>query len=348
MLSKKTNIFITLLLCLSLLSSVGMLFFHEEAAANEILSSAPKAFSVNGAFNIDVLDETEGYISDHFALRQLYARAWAKLNAVLFHTSVEEQVVLGKDGWLFFEKTLDDYRGIGLSDEELSQIAKKLSDMQSELESQGKTFIFTIAPNKNSLYPQYMPKYIQNDAESSNAARLKAFLDAEGVRYVDLFEAFRSQSEPLYYATDSHWTDRGAALAADRLLSAAGIRGDFFTEQFAAGERHLGDLYDMLYPGSKANEDSSVIAEGFSFENLNEPKGGNAITIRTEQAAAEGKLFCWRDSFGISLYPYLAESFGEAVFSRATDYDLTSADVQSSDVVILEIVERNIPRLLSD
>ena len=31
---------------------------------------------------------------------------------------------------------------------------------------------------------------------------------------------------------------------------------------------------------------------------------------------------CWRDSFGIALYPYLAETFHDAVFSRSATYDL--------------------------
>ena len=346
MIFKKSNFFICLSLCLCLIPSVGMLFGTQEAAANEILCGAPTVLSENGAFNLDVLDETEDYIADHFALRQQSARVWAELNATIFKSSVEPQVVLGKDGWLFFDKSLDDYTGDALTDEELSRIAKSLAAMQKELEAQGKTFIFTIAPNKNSLYPTYMPDYVPKRTEHSNAARLKAFLEQEGVRYVDLYEAFRSKSEPLYYETDSHWTEKGAALAADQLFAAAEIRSDFFHAEFIPGERHLGDLYEMLYPGSAANEASEELAAGFHFEHLNAPNGGNAITLRTVNASEPGKLFCWRDSFGISLYPYLAERFGEAVFSRSTNYDLSNADVQSSDVVILEIVERNICKLL--
>ena len=67
------------------------------------------------------------------------------------------------------------------------------------------------------------------------------------------------------------------------------------------------------------------------------------MNIRTRNAAGEGSLFCWRDSFGIALYPYLAEAYAEAVFSRSTDYRLPEGDW---DTLVLEIVERNLPNLL--
>jgi hypothetical protein len=77
---------------------------------------------------------------------------------------------------------------------------------------------------------------------------------------------------------------------------------------------------------------------------LNDPKGGDAITIRTEGPGA-GRLYCWRDSFGVALYPYLAEAFAEAVFTRSADYVLPEGDYE---VFILEIAERNLPSLLGE
>ncbi len=54
--------------------------------------------------------------------------------------------------------------------------------MQEYIESQGKQFAFTIAPNKNSIYPlEHMPDYIENRHGESNAARIGAYLDTAGV-----------------------------------------------------------------------------------------------------------------------------------------------------------------------
>lgn len=337
-----------LFLALSLLPLLVLLIFGPgRAAANERLSPAPKLTAADGAFNAQVLTELSDYFADHFGLRREAASAWAGLNAAL-GASVEDQVILGKEGWLYYSETEDDYRGLGLSDEELAAVARNLARAQAALAERGIRFVFTVAPNKNSLYPSQMPDYIPRDADSSNAARLPALLEAEGVRYADLYAPFLAEPETLYFAADSHWNSRGAALAADTLLRAANRESDWYAQPFNGRQPHTGDLAEMLYPRRTPREDDPVCAQAFRHSCEGDPNGGNAITIRTRCDGAEGALYCWRDSFGISLYPYLADGFGSAVFSRAAVYDLTKEEVLSSDVVILEIVERNLSRLAAD
>ena len=165
------------------------------------------------------------------------------------------------------------------------------------------------------------------------------------MNYVDLFSVFAEKQEVLYYQTDSHWTNRGAALAADALLGAAGKDSAYFAGPFAEGEPHPGDLYEMLYPTGKEREESESYATGFAYSLSGDPRGGNALKISSSCEGREGVLLCWRDSFGISLYPYLADSFSEASFLRDTNYDPAKIDETGADVVILEIVERNLSQL---
>ena len=337
---RRSQIFISLFLVLCLTPFVGLLLGFESAAgANEILAPAPR-------FGPTMLNEAADYVADRFALRQHCISLWSWLNEKLLHTSAEEQVILGKEGFLYFSDTLDDYTGVSLSDGELRQIAERLAALQSELESERKQFVFTIAPNKNSLYPAWMPANIENRHENSNAVRLIPHLEACGVHYADLFTPL--SAELLYYHTDTHWTARGAALGADTLLAALGRDSAYAAHDFGTAGLHKGDLYEMLYPTFAGREAEVTDLTGLSYTALNDTNGGNAITIRTESAEGSGKLLCWRDSFGIALYPYLADAFGTATFSRAADYDLSRFDGTEYDTVILEIVERNLPRLLPD
>ena len=69
------------------------------------------------------------------------------------------------------------------------------------------------------------------------------------------------------------------------------------------------------------------------------------LRIETTSAGTNGNLLMFRDSFGNTLHSLLAESFGHAVFSRATPYDLGAMDTIQADTVILEIVERNLKNL---
>ena len=342
---KAKLIFISIFIVLCLIPSAGMLIFGEaQPAANEVLAGRPSVTTRSGEVNLSFLSDVSDYIADRFAFRQELATAWAGVNAKLLGTSVEEQVILGSDGWLYFSDTLPDYTGQGMSDAELRYLANDLTLMQEYIEGQGKRFIFTVAPNKNSIYPEHMPDYIENRHSESSAARVGAYLDAAGVNYLDLFDVLGSE-ENLYYITDTHWNSRGAALAADGLLNMLGRGVDYSAASFAATEEHRGDLYEMLYPAGRVTETASAYGGEFSYVCESDPNGGNAITIKTACDGGIGGLMCWRDSFGIALYPYLAQSFAAATFSRSADYDLTLAE--SADTVIIELVERNLSNILS-
>ena len=151
---KAKLIFISIFIVLCLVPSAGMLLFGEaQPAANEVLAAKPAITTRSGEFNLSFLSDVSDYIADRFAFRQELATAWAGVNVKLFGTSVEEQVVLGRDGWLYFSDTLPDYMGQGMSDTQLRYLANDLALMQEYIESQGKQCALTIAPNKNSIYP---------------------------------------------------------------------------------------------------------------------------------------------------------------------------------------------------
>ena len=83
-----------------------------------------------------------------------------------------------------------DYLGqSALTDRALDNIAHNLGIIRGYAESHGARFVFTIAPNKNTLYPGAMPYYYIRSTQPGNAERLKERLAEEGVRYVNLFEA---------------------------------------------------------------------------------------------------------------------------------------------------------------
>ncbi len=334
-------VFILLLMTASLIPSVGLLLFGAgESSGNEKKAELP-ALVKDGSLNIGVLDEYKEYIAQNFFLREEAVTGWARLSAGLGQAS-NDQLTLGADGWLYYRETLDDYRGIGLPEDQLLEIARNLSLAQQSAAQHGASFLFAVAPNKISLYDGEAPAYLINAHDSSNAARLQPLLDKAGVGTVDLFDTFSKEEETLYYRTDSHWTVKGAALGADTVMAAFGRPTQYFSQDFSVPGTHRGDLYDMLYPRGRLEEEEPLSSRVFSYNTLGNARGGEAVTIRTANDSADGKLFCLRDSFGNALYPYLAESFGSATFSRSDRYDLLRSEAQEADFVLFEIVERNI------
>lgn len=314
------------------------------AGANEVLARPPQPVKA-GRPNVAFLHDAAAYFDDHFALRQALIMANASLTAGVFHASAAPEVILGRESWLYYADTLGDYtQSAPMTERQLYCAARSLFLMQEYAASQGCAFVFAAAPNKNTLYPQYMPARYQRGAGGSNLTRLYALLAQQQVTACDLRAALLAADEPVYYRTDSHWTGYGSALAHDALLAALGREGSLSDEAFSM-QPHLGDLYEMLYPAGTQQEQGLRLSRERTFSYAGTVHGADDLLIRTQCAQADGSVVMFRDSFGNTLHEDLAESFGAACFSRAMPYDLTLLHQEQADTLIVELVERNLGKL---
>ena len=342
------HIFIAVFILLCLVPSVGMLLPERETAgANEILTPLPALRDAEGTLNTDYLTNLTDYVEDRFFLRQDLVTAWSALNQRLLHTSIADSVLLGRDGWLYFGETLDDYTGAApMTAGETAAAAHNLALVSEYCAGQGAAFLFTVAPNKNSIYPQHMPDLPVFSAHK-NAEALAEALAEEGVAYYDLFAALRNREETLYFRQDSHWNSKGAALAADGINAALGRQSNYFAGPFQPSAVHRSDLYAMLYPAGAWLEEDQCYGGELTFDYEAPVRSENDLNIRTTSGGS-GSLLMFRDSFGGLLYPYLADSFGKAHFSRAAAYRLDQIAVREADFVVVELVERNLRWLLEN
>jgi hypothetical protein len=310
-----------------------------EAGANERLSPAPVLWK-DGQINDNFLFDTAVWFNDHFFLRQELISANNLLNTSLLQTSEKDSVILGTDGWLYYGSTLDDYTGRNpMSDRELSAASRNLELMAQYCAENNKRFTFMICPNKNSLYSGNMPDFGAVNLEHDGVKLLSL---TENVTYVDLFEAFSQQDEILYFRTDSHWNSKGAALGADLINGSFGKTTDYFSGSFAQTNDYTGDLYEMLYPAFSGNESQPIYQGQLDFTFTGKQTRPDSITLLTQSSGSDS-LLAYRDSFGNLLFPYLADSYGSARFSRSTSYDLTL----DADYILIELVERNLRYLIT-
>ena len=312
------------------------------------LAPMPSLFE-DGSFNIDYLGQLGDYFSDHFAFRQQLVSLDSAIRGRIFGVSTVDSVVVGRDGWLFFTDTVNDFTGAEpLSDRALFNIANNISIMQQYAEANGARFVFTIAPNKNTLYPQFMPYTLTAaDRSSHNAIRLREKLDALGVNYVDLFDMFDARGEVLYLKRDSHWNDRGALLVCNELLRAADREDAVYVDGDCELVDFTGDLNSMLYPlNSKPEKNYDYGISG--YDTVTGSGSVEDALIVTSCSDAPGSLLMYRDSFGNSMLPFMARAFGSAAFMRTVPYNTgMHTGVYQPDTVIVEKVERNIDELAS-
>ncbi len=334
---------VCLLLCASL--SLGLpVFGPAKAAANERLASQPQ-LKIKEEWNTGFLSDLAKYVGDRFFLRQELITARSRAFSLLGSSTVKD-VILGRQGWLYYGPTLADYCGTDrLSDGELAAAAHNLGLMREYCEGSGKAFLFVPVPNKNTLYGENMPAY--RAAGTHDIHRLFPLLEEERVPFANLLAAFAEQEETLYFAHDSHWNSKGAALAADVINASLGRTSAYYSAPFEERIRHDGDLYEMLYPAGTDPETDPVCGLTLSYTRQGNDTRPDSITISTG-GGRSGSLLAFRDSFGNSLYPYLADSFASARFSRLTAYDLLLAEETGAECVVVELVERNLVYLLQN
>jgi len=151
-----------------------------------------------------------------------------------------EEIVVGRDGFLFFLKEVEMAAGPGFLRRHFAEIrgtdagaepastdaAGAIVDFNRQLHDSGIHLVFMPIPAKPFIYPeQVWPGYPAAAGPAWNRDRdaFKSRLAAAGVDVLDvtddLWNAKARSAESLFLKLDTHWTPRGLAVAADRLAA---------------------------------------------------------------------------------------------------------------------------------
>ena len=336
-------LYIIIVFAILLVPFLGMSFWATDRTTENTTLSEWPAFVKDGKPNINYLEDMGDYFEDHFAFRLQMLTANAMIWSKGFDTSTTDQVVTGKDDWLYFSGTMDDYTGRDLlSDRELKAIVHNLSLMDSYVEFCGGRLIVTVAPNKNTLYNSAMPYYYQK-GETSNLERLVPLLEEAGIEYVDLTETFQNEDEVLYFKRDSHWNNKGALLVYNTIMDAMGREHETYANVPTVTEKdHIGDIDEILYPLAAEPEENIYYSKDWGFDYVNDVTDNMDEWIETVNPDKDGTLLMYRDSFGESILPFFADEYNKAYFSRLVPYNMENLIQYQPDTVIVERVERQI------
>jgi hypothetical protein len=296
--------------------------------------------------------------------------------------------LIGKDGWMFYgdsknfisDNTIRDYKGENLfTDDQLKKIATNFQNQADWLEKQGKKFYITIAPNKNTIYPEYMPDNIVK-GEKSRMDQLIEYLslntDLTVIDYRNELLAAKAErpDELLCYKLDTHWTNHGGYIAYKKIAET--IKKDFPEIPIMQREDYQIDympsyMKDMpwylgFYDTFKENGpvytklkkttakldkiETSESYTGVWFHTYTQPDGYHDMNwyckFSNDAIPNAPKIYFIRDSFSIATIPFLKESFSEASFRWTTDFTKSQVLKDDPDIVVYEIVERLLGELI--
>lgn len=342
-----TKIFIAVFVLISLVPSLGMIVAKSDTTSeNRRLAEFPSVMTEDNEFNEKFFTQLGDYFNDHFAFRSYIISIDSYIQSKLFGVSNVDTVIVGTDGWLYYMDTLNNYKGQNLmSERALNNVVHNIELMKEHVEKSGAEFLITIAPNKNTLYPDNMPYYLRSKvSEERDANKISLMLTQKGINYADLFELFSTQDEVLYFKRDSHWNTKGAHLVYNEIMKHLNIDFDDYSElPLKTDGSFIGDLQKMVYPLSKKSEPDDYYNYEKTYTVVTPDASPEAALIVTENEKKTSSLLMYRDSFGNSLYPIFANAFGKCAFSKATPYNLQlNMLTYKPEVVVVEKVERNL------
>jgi len=313
----------------------------------------------------------EDFYNDHFGLREILIYRYHREMKKRFGQSGVPDVIVGKDGWYFYtgNRSLDDFRGLmPLTQQQLISWKKNLVRKRDWLAKQGIHYLFVMVPNKQTIYPEYLPDYFQKAKGTTRVEQLMETLKQDrDVEVLDLRPGLlNAKSERrLYQKTDTHWNEYGAFVGYKEIMHK--ISQWFPKEQFkfdfyfhdTMTEGPAGDLARVLGLHETTKEMCPLLKEVHFCAQLMELR----LEIENPQKLKETEPFMngckdanlralvFKDSFFNMIQPFFSENFQQVVYLWQ-DYDQKTVerliDTLHPDLVIEERVERFCFRDLKD
>jgi alginate O-acetyltransferase complex protein AlgJ len=270
------------------------------------------------------------------------------------------KVVHGRDGWLFLHRDTNRVMGqqsgeIRLDPNQLTQWRVLLDTRAAWLARQGAAYVFMIAPNAASIFPEMLPagfassphrpvhQLLDHLAQHGSPAQV-LYPEAELI-------ALKSEEAP-YARNETHWTDPGAfrayELLLDELEPGVELRRLGRNDLETARAIHHGDLGRQVDPPVEAEHVYTHVRDPRARLLSDNRVFNTGRTLVYECPTAPGSCVMLGDSFAYRMLPFLAESFGRLVFVHRPTQDFELVEAERPAAVVSLLTERFLVRVPFD
>lgn len=314
---------------------------------------------------VSVLDKSEGSFPERFIGRDLLISTVNNFRYFVLGDIAFKDVIVTSEGWAIPTDSfsINDYQNtFPLQQISVNEIGDKLNSLCSFLTQNEIEFILIVPPNKNSIYPEYLPKEISvMNSKSRLDQIMEVWKDTENCHLMDLRDPLlhAKAKEVLYFSTDTHWNQHATFVAHKELtnyltkkfpeikvpnkddykLSNSTYVGDLVGTNF--GHLNIYDEIQTYVPIQRCNcwGSFSTDAEGVIT--------GRIINEKRDFPTA----IIFHDSYINDWVPFLSEIFQEARYIRTPfgeQITINPRDIaaEKPDIVIIECVERLLVFLL--
>ena len=288
--------------CICLPAADNLLHFAPQVDLMENAPTPLPDFSISEVFRMfNVLQR--GFLDKTYGFRKQLVRWQNMLDIYVLHSSTQYQtVVAGQGQWLFLAQenaelnVVEDYRGSRLfTPEDLAWWVNVYRERQDRLAAQGIRYLIVLAPNKETVYPEFLPPQYNRVSPLNRTDQLVHALETAGVAILDLRPALFAAKHGalLYYRTDTHWTTAGAFVGYIEIMN----RLSKWKPEFALTIRNDYDI--QITPGLAGGLSSMLALAGLIERAALEVRhpvdrraahGGRAGHVRVERQRREQRV----------------------------------------------------------
>lgn len=313
-------------------------------------------------------EKFEAFYTDRFGFRNSLIFMHNLIRWGFFNDSISDRVLVGKEPWLFYNgrRVIDYHRGLNpFKREDLEKWRRVLEGRRDWCRERGIEYVVFFTPNKHSIYPEYLPDDIRIVRDVRRLDQLLAYMKMHSDLLIvdvrqELLEA--KNKERLYHWTDSHWNDRGSFVACQVLIERlSGLfpslrkydESDFVKSSkpdIGWGLAVLLGLEDIIHEERLVCQPKDgwpqleMIRKGLCPSSGRTFEGEPPFAL--EQDLDGGlNVVVLRDSFFDNLVKFFAPHFRRSVYYWQYEFDIAVIEHEKPDLVLQEILERELMRL---
>lgn len=290
------------------------------------------------------------YIDDNMPARQDLNRIVGSVS-LFAGVSPNDDVVKGKEDWLYLTDSVKWHTDeINVDEEILSRFIANITDLTTKLKAMDCEPVIFIAPDKLSVYPEFVPDSIR--LTSSNTEAIIKALKQEGIIVIFPREELimRKPDYPLFAKYDTHWLSTGAYIATNILVNSLGSTNPPIDELAMYPRDCTGnDLARLINMADviPAETDYDYVGYGLGRSGPNLTgwdARGDGKSFHTE-GACEKEIYVLHDSFWEAMEPFFTIAFSDSFTRHFDNYVPGEIYSHSPDILLIEVCERSLLRL---
>lgn len=295
----------------------------------------------------DYPKEFEDYYNDHLPFRNILRKTWSLINYKFLNTSIDNNVIIGKDKWLFYrgDDTIEKLIGMkGYTEDEKRSILYTLRDNIDKFEEKNiKTYVM-VSPDKENIYSEKLPKSIKKSEVTATEELINYIENNSDIDVIYPKEALLNEKEKyqLYRKYDTHWNTIGALIGTVCLQEEINKNFEYdvsnikFERTNEIDKRDLAtfiNLQDKLY-------ENTIEVKNF-YPNINYEINKTDIYEEYISNSENNQTVLFiGDSFRTNMKVSFSKLYKRVIYLHRDKYTYDLIDEIKPDIIVIEVVER--------